>query len=338
MFGDQVFYYRTIRSLVVAFGSLFSNMTMVKYTNDTRQEVSRLNVPISYEGRENFLTRLLENPNLAKPVEITLPRASFVITGYAYDASRKLSSYNQTTVPGSSSGSASTVGAPAPWNIDFELSIYVRNREDGLQLIEQILPRFQPDYTLTVNYIPALNISRNVPLVLNNINESTQYEGDSAEEERIIIWTLGFTAQASFFGPTQTGNVITSANTDVYINTTLGSDNGAASEVTLNLASSGVSTFQLGETVYQGANLPDSSIRASVVSFSQTTHQLVVTSVNGFFQSAANVVGSVSGASWAVESVSPDVKVVTVTTTPNPANATADDDFGFTTVIEEYGA
>jgi len=312
-------------------------MTMVKYTNDTRQEVSRINVPLIYSGKENFLTRLLDNPDLAKPVEITLPRAAFEITGYNYDPSRKLSNYNQTTVPGSGA-SASTIGAPAPWNIDFELSIYVRNREDGLQLIEQILPHFQPDCTLTVNYIPALGISRNVPLVLNNISESVQYEGDSAEQERIIIWTLGFTAQALFFGPTDTGNVITSANTNIYINTTLGSVGSQASEVTLNLVTAGEGVFQLGETVYQGANLPDSSINATVVSFSPNTHQLVVTSVNGFFQPAANVVGAVTGASWAIESVTPDVKVVTVTTTPNPANATANSDFGFTDVIEEYGA
>jgi hypothetical protein len=309
-------------------------MILVKYTTDTLEEVSRLTVPLSYAGKENFLTRLLDNPDLAKPVEITLPRATFEITSYAYDASRKLSTYNSITVPGIN-GAADQQYQSVPWNIDFDLSIYVRNVEDGTQLIEQILPVFTPDYTLTINYVPALGISRNAPIVLNSVQNSVTYEGDAKEQERIIIWTLGFTLQAQFFGPITTGNVITSTNTNFYIDSNLGT-NGLASDVEIFTANTGFGDYQLNEPVYEGANLPDATAVGYVSAWSNVNHRLVLSNVQGAFTYPGSITGANSGAVWAINTITDSVEIATINVTPNPANANSSSDYGFTTLITEF--
>jgi hypothetical protein len=333
MLGYNPFYFRTIRQCVIAFGSLFKDLVMVKYNLDTQAEVSRLTVPLSYAGKENFITRLLDNPLGGKAVEITLPRASFEITNYAYDPSRKLSTYNYITVPGVN-GSASQQFQSVPWNIDFELDLYVRNVEDGNQLVEQILPFFTPDYTVAINYIPSMGVVRNAPLILNSVQCSTQYEGDAKEQERIIIWTLGFTMQAQFFGPISTGNLITSVNTNFYIDDTLGGA-GLPSTLEITVANTGFGNFQLNEPVYEGSNLPDATAIGFVSGWSNTTHVLALANVSGSFTYPGNVVGANSGAVWAIQTLSDDVKMAVVTVTPSPNTANANSDFGFTTTITE---
>jgi hypothetical protein len=335
MFGNNPYYFRTIRNCVVAFGSLFDNMIMVKYI-DGVTEKSRIVVPLTYEGKEDFITRLVDNPRLAKPIEISLPRASFAITSYNYAPNRKLSTYNSITVPGVN-GAADQQYQPVPWDLGFELCIYVRNVEDGTQLIEQILPVFVPNYTLTINYVPELGISRNVPLMLNSVTCSNEYEGAAPDQERTIIWTLGFTMQAQLFGPITTGNVITQVSTNFFIDTQLGS-NGLASDVEIFLSDTagGSGNYQINEIVYQGANLPDATATGTVSTWNATGNVLVLANVSGSFLANATIIGATTGAIYYVGSITPDVLMANVTITPLPAGANSSNAYGFDTVITEY--
>ena len=335
MFGQPPYYFRSIRKAAVAFGSLFNNMVMVKYTNDTQQEVQRLTVPLSYAHKENYINRLLDNPNLAKAVEITLPRASWEITKYSYAPSRKLNSFNSISVPGSSSGSALQQYQPVPWDIDFELSIYVRNRDDGMQLIEQILPAFNPSLTLTINYIPEMGISVDVPITLNSVDCQEQNEGDAKEEERLVIWTLTFTMQTNFYGPIISGSVITQTNTNFF-----GFDGVSSgpsnNQIELILAANGLSQFQFNEVAYQGVNLPQATAYGTVTTFDPVSGRLVLSATTGTFNANANVIGSISEANWKVAQTTPDVLEVVITNTVVPNTANVNSLYTINTSIKEF--
>lgn len=334
MFGQNPYYFRTIRNIVIAFGSLFDNMTMVKYI-DGVTETSRIVVPITYAGKEDYLTRLLDNPRLAKPVEITLPRASFEIKSYRYAPDRKLSTYNSITIPGVN-GSAQQQYQSVPWDIGFELYLYVRNTEDGTQLIEQILPVFTPNYTLTINYVPELGIARNAPLTLNSVDCYTDYEGDAKEKERTIVWTLGFTMQAQIFGPITTGNVITQVITNLYIDTQLGT-NGLASDVEVILdGTNGQGNYQLNEVVYQGSNLPDATATGKVSNWNPTGNVLLLADVAGSFLANATIIGATTGAIYPIAQTSPNILTANISITALPPGANSSNAYGFDTVITEY--
>lgn len=331
MLGFSPFYFRCIRKCVIAFGSIFNEITLVQYTNDTQAELSRRTVPLAYEAKENFITRLIDNPNLSKPVEITLPRMGFFITGYSYDATRKLNSYNQ-VIQAASGSSAAQQYQPVPWNLEFELNLYNRNVEDGLQIIEQILPFFTPDYTVAINYIPELGIVRNAPLVLNSVVCNTDFEGDAKEQERIINWTLSFTMQAQLFGPINTGNVITDVITNVYQLPNYSTNDPLEVQLSSNSA---FGTYQVGEFVYQGSNLPDANVTAVVVGFNASKDIINLANVTGQIEANVPLVGANSAATYLVESYANNLLMAMVSVTPSPNTANANTDYGFTTEIVE---
>jgi len=198
MFNNVHFYHRTIRRCVVAFGNLFNQITLVKYAKGSFQEFERITVPISYSGNENFAQRLLGNPDLPAAVQIKLPRMSFEIAGISYDPSRKLSSFNEECA--TVNNVRYTVPSPTPYNIQFELNIYVRNMEDGTQIVEQILPYFNPDYTLAMTYVDEMNLVKNTPIILDDISHTNGFEGDR-ETVRYVNWRLTFTMKTYMYGP-----------------------------------------------------------------------------------------------------------------------------------------
>lgn len=214
MFSNVHFYHRTIRRCVVAFGNLFNQITLVKYAKGSFDEFERITVPISYSGNENYAQRLLGNPELPAAVQIKLPRMSFEITGIQYDPSRKISSFNEECA--TVDGARSTVQSPTPYNIEFELNIYVRNMEDGTQIVEQILPYFNPDYTLAMTYIDEMNLVKNTPIILNEITHSNGFEGDR-ETVRYVNWRLTFTMKTYMYGPVNDSrSIIRQVNANVY--------------------------------------------------------------------------------------------------------------------------
>jgi hypothetical protein len=200
---DQRYYWGTVRKAIVAFGNMFNNITIEKAGPNNTSIIQR--VPLSYSPKQKFLARINQQPNIDKPnMQVVLPRMGFEMVGIDYDPNRKISPLQQTR---SLSGSAvaSTQYAPTPYNLTVLLYIYARNQDDGLQIIEQILPYFNPDYNLTLKAIPELNIQNDLPILLNTVGFEDDYEGDFVTR-RSVTWTLGFTLKLNFYGPvTKTG-------------------------------------------------------------------------------------------------------------------------------------
>lgn len=210
-------YHEILRKTVVGFGTLFNNIE-IRRTVSGRTEVMK--VPLAYGPQQKFLARLEQSGNLQQDnaTQITLPRMSFEINGITYDAQRKVAPTQAIRVAGSSRGSVSKVFMPVPYNVGFELAIISKNQDDGLQIIEQILPFFQPQFNITINLISSIGEKRDIPIILNNISYSDDYEGNF-EERRAIIYTLNFTAKTYLFGPVQgpaSNKLITSVVTDMY--------------------------------------------------------------------------------------------------------------------------
>ena len=214
MFNNE-FYHETIRRYVIVFGTMFNDM-VVHRRNAAGAIVKRLKVPIAYGPRAKFLSRIKQDPTLTKPDAISLPRMSFQIVGYNYDPARKLQTVGQMRGAVANTSLNGAVYNPVPYNIDFELSIYVLNAEDGTMLIEQILPFFTPEWTNTMKLVDDIDLRMDVPVVLNTINTEDTYE-DAYENRRTIIHTLNFTMKGYIFGPVKNKDVILIANTRTFV-------------------------------------------------------------------------------------------------------------------------
>lgn len=200
----EYFYHEILRKTIIGFGTLFNNIE-IQQTNNQGEVTSVLRVPFAYGPTQKFLARVEQQPNLNTPVQITLPRMSFEFTGLTYDATRKLTT-TQTFLSKSLTNSTDIrkTYMPVPYNMDFELSIMTKLNDDMLQIVEQILPYFQPSYTLTVNLIDSIGEKRDIPIILNNISMEDDYEGDYSTR-RALIYTLNFTAKIYLFGPVSSG-------------------------------------------------------------------------------------------------------------------------------------
>ena len=200
----EYFYNEIFRKTVIGFGTLFNNIE-VRQINNQNEIVSALKVPLAYGPSQKFLSRIEQQPNLNTPIQITLPRMSFEFTGLTYDTTRKLTT-TQTFLSKSVTNSTDIrkTYMPVPYNMDFELSVMTKLNDDMLQIVEQILPYFQPSYTLTINLIDSIGEKRDIPIILNNISMEDNYEGDYSTR-RALIYTLNYTAKIYLFGPVSSG-------------------------------------------------------------------------------------------------------------------------------------
>ena len=200
----EYFYHEILRRTIIGFGTLFNNI-QVQHVNDNKEVVSVLEVPLAYGPIQKFLARVEQQPNLNAPVQTTLPRMSFEITGLTYDTSRKLTT-TQSFVSKSVTDSSDIrrTYLPAPYNLAIDLNIMTKLNDDMLQILEQILPYFQPSYTLTINYLDKIGEKRDIPIVLENIIMEDTYEGDYTTR-RALIYTLKFIAKIYLFGPVSSG-------------------------------------------------------------------------------------------------------------------------------------
>ena len=220
MFGTY-FYNETIKRSVSIFGTLFNNIYTKKIKEDGTV-LSRNLVPISYGPKQKFLARLTEDAKERdlNVTSINLPRMAFELTGFEYDATRqqnKLIRHSKTSLETDGTNRSYQYN-PAPYNLNFTLSVLAKNMSDALQIVEQILPYFQPEYTVTMKMIDDMSDTRDVPIILNSVSLEDTYEG-SFEERRVIEYTLEFTMKIYFFGPVYTGSVIKNVVEREYINT-----------------------------------------------------------------------------------------------------------------------
>jgi len=201
-------YNEIFRKTVVAFGTLFNNIEL-------RRSDGVMKVPLAYGPKQKFLARLDQTPDPTnKRLQITLPRISFEINGIAYDSSRKVSPTQKIKVPKDGDGNYN-IFMPVPYTLSFELAIISKTQEDGLQILEQILPNFQPHYNLSVKLLPNFNEIKDVPVILNQIQYEDSYEGNFSSR-RAIIYTLQFSVKTYLYGPTKEAKIIKSAQVDMY--------------------------------------------------------------------------------------------------------------------------
>lgn len=217
MLGDY-FYHARIRKAVASFGAMFDDIYVLR-TNSSGETISQIKVPLSYAPKRNFIERIQQTVNgedAERMVAIKLPRMSFEMTGITYDAARQMNKMNnyQRAVSGDNT-KRNKLNQFVPYNLDFELSVYAKSQDDALQIVEQIIPTFSPKYMITIKpFEDFTNIKEDVPVVLNSVTMSDDYEGP-LEQRRTIIYTLAFTMNVNFYGKVTDSEIIREVNVDL---------------------------------------------------------------------------------------------------------------------------
>ena len=214
----QYFYNESLRKTIIAFGSLFNDISITR-KNSAGVTVQTMKVPLAYGPKQKFIVRLTQDPGANQPVAMTLPRIGFEIQSFDYDPARKLNRIiKQKKVSNTADKKLkqmSTQYTPVPYNMNFELFVMTKNSDDGIQIVEQILPYFQPEYTVSIREVPDMDIVRDVPVILNSIGYEDTYEGDFTTR-RAIIYTFQFTAKSYVYGPVTTAKPITKVQADTF--------------------------------------------------------------------------------------------------------------------------
>ena len=210
MFGEH-FYHETIKRAVSVFGTLFNNIS-VKRTDGTA-----LKVPLAYGPRQKWITRLQQVDTTTTRTAISLPRMGFELTSIEYDSTRKLTKRTQLKKSlASNPNNMQYQYSPAPYNLGFSLSVLVKNTDDGLQIIEQIMPYFTPDYTVTINTIPDMGDKRDVPITLTSVTQTDEYEGDFTTRQ-VLRYDLEFIMKNYIYGPVRDSDIIRTVKARTYI-------------------------------------------------------------------------------------------------------------------------
>lgn len=327
MLSNTHYYHRIVRKMVIGFGTIFNNLKLYRYAADGTTEIERVNVPLVYASKEKFYTRITEDPNLARTVQMTLPRMAFEMSGITYDPLRKISS-NIDFYKNVPANSANRVKG-TPYNFDFNLHAFVRNTEDGMQIVEQILPYFNPDYTITIDLLGFENLKLDIPIVFNSVTNEIDYEGDP-QQTRLITWSMNFTAKGYLFGPITTSPIIRKAyaNTYSYDNQKYNRD--------LSLSSGNGLEYRLGELVYQGNSIEEATAKAYVSKWDTTANTLILSDVAGDISANSTLIGAISGAKYTVSDAGgSERQLIAIQIDPYLSTANANTDFGFTTTINE---
>jgi len=213
------YYHEIIRKTIIGFGTLF-NQIVIKHDDENGNAYSEMQVPLSYGPSQKFLARIEQQRDLNKPVQITLPRLSFEMTGLSYDPTRKTGVTQTFKAVSESDSKVKKVYMPVPYNINFELNAFCKLNDDALQIVEQILPYFQPSFNITVDLVDSIGEKRDIPIVLDSVSFQDDYEGDFSTR-RALIYTLQFTAKTYLFGPVaeSSDGLIRKVQTDLYSDT-----------------------------------------------------------------------------------------------------------------------
>ena len=219
MFGTW-FYHKRVRMAVSVFGSLFNDLYVLRQ-NSSGETISQVKVPLSYAPKRSFIQRLEQMRNgedQERRVAMKLPRMSFEITSVAYDAARQLPKTNTFgTIISSDTNKKNIFYTSTPYNLSFDLNIYAKSQDDALQLVEQVLPYFNPQYTISVKpFSDHPSIKEDVPIILTGVAFSDDFEG-SVGDRRTIVYTLSFDMKISFYGPEQTSGLIREVHNNLYI-------------------------------------------------------------------------------------------------------------------------
>lgn len=216
MFKSQHFYHEHIRKAIIAFGTIFNSIT-IRRENKAGEVVQSLIVPLSYATKQKMIARIqdFKDTDEGRTVQVSLPRMAFEITSLNYDPSRALNKMHQVRALDSQTSSVKESLVSTPYNIGINLSIFSRNQEDGLQILEQILPYFNPDFNVTIKEIPQLGVTRDIQFVLDSVNYTDEYAGNFSDRIS-IVWDLNFTVKINFFGVVKKAELIRKSITNLY--------------------------------------------------------------------------------------------------------------------------
>jgi len=302
----STFYHQTIRKYVAVFGTLFNDIN-IERKNSAGVVVERMKVPLAYGPKQKWLLAVQETSADRKVTATRTPRMGFAMTGVSYDSVRKLNTIGRNVVANTSSTSTNmtTMYNPVPYNFDFSLFILVKNAEDGTQILEQILPYFTPEFTVTVNTIPDMNIKADVPILLNSSDVADEYEGDLSAR-RTITWTLSFTLKGFIYPNITSGQVIKSIEVNFRI-------------------PGGDTEIETAEFIIFEDSTPD------------TTNYIIL---DGFDEGVSY--RTFSRARIVNENTTDGVQDATiksrVSIAPSPLSATANSDYGFSETLEFFDA
>ena len=208
---DNHFYHETIKRSVSVFGTLFNNLTI------KRDSGKLIKVPLAYGPRAKWIAKLQQTNTSTSRTAISLPRMGFELSSIEYDATRKLTKKTQLRAVDSSNPlKMQHQYAPAPYNLGFSLSILVKNTDDGLQILEQILPYFTPDYTVSINTVPGMGDKRDIPIVLSGVTQTDEYEGDF-DTRQVLRYDLEFTMKNYIYGPVKSSEIIRKVGVRTYM-------------------------------------------------------------------------------------------------------------------------
>ena len=275
----QTFYFSTIRKYVTLFGTLFDDISITR-TDSTGHLNAFIKVPITYGPKEKMLARVGSDPDLDRQTATpTLPLMSFEMTDIRYDSDRKLSTVKKYAISNPSNADVLKYQfVPVPYNFGFRLNIMVKNAEDGTKIIEQILPYFTPDWTTTVHLIPEMEVTMEIPIVMNTVSQDDVYDGNFSDR-RSLTWTIDFTLKGYIFGPVKTGKIIKFANSVFY--TPQGANDGELSKYVGNSSPVAFLQTQPGLTI---SGQPTSNAALSI-----DPHLITATSDYGYVSNNTNV-------------------------------------------------
>ena len=237
MFG-RTWNHDSLRKYIIVFGTVFNDI-YINRLSATDEVLQTLKVPLTYGPKDKVLARLDQNPQMLNQVGIVLPRISFEMTTLEYDPTRKLNTLNKLTKQSATAGTDDEVKyqyQPVPYDMQFEMNILVKNAEDGTRIVEQIVPYFTPDFTVSVNVVPEVDSARDIPIILNSITSQDEYEG-SFEQRRALIWTLSFTMKGWLYGPTKKSKLIKLAETTFRLPEDVATGNTSNTSNTIVVAS-----------------------------------------------------------------------------------------------------
>jgi len=331
MLGNAHYYHQLTRKAVVLFGRLFDDISIIRKNDQTGKEVNRFLVPIIYSPKEKMVTRIFSDPDLTRQLQAILPRMSFEISGITYDASRKQNSLLKASKPVTGGSTASSAYMGAPYDLNFQLTVYARNIDDGTHIIEQILPFFNPDFTVSAAMVPDLGFVKDIPVILNNITNNIEYEGNY-DSVRYVYWTLNFTMKLHYYGPVTTPKIIRTVYANIYNDQNLN-----PRFITNMLIGNANGTFKIEDTVYQGDSYRTATAQGIVLSFREDSGLLTIGATQGTFLVNNNIHAVSTNANGQLVSFyEPPSKMVEIKIEPDPIDAQIGDDYGYTTTITEW--
>lgn len=326
------FYHQLTKKYVAAFGSVFNDITLVRYNKAHTSELKRSKVPLVYGPREKYLVRINDDPDLEKKVQQTYPIMSFNILDFVYNPDRKLPSLLKIPKANNVTGLADNVYGPVPYDLMFQLSIVARHKDDALQILEQVLPIFNPDFNFSQIPLPELGFVNDISIILNAVSNNTEYE-DDFDTIRSIEFVLDFTMKVYYYGPIYTTNIIRRA----FANTFLDPNLYAGSVIRVNLNNGNNGTFQLNDYVFQGTSISEAQAAGIVTKWDSNNGYLRVGSVQGDFRAGENVKAMSTNAVYNLASFDmTPLKLQSIKVEPDPSTANVGDAFGFDEETLEY--